>query len=97
MTREDYILNQARELKKLTSKMKKMSARYLDDNTSQKARQNLNADMNWCGMYIGQTEERLKYALGVLLPENAQETWEPSGWHSYKGIGDELSKTKFEL
>lgn len=81
----------------MNKKMKKYSARYQDPNTSRKQVRKINAEMNWIGMHIGQTEERIAFALGYLLPENAQKSWEPSGWHEYPGIGDELAKTKFEL
>jgi len=96
MTKSEYIRKHAIELDKLHKKMKKYSARYQDPNTSQKQVQKINAEMNWLGMQIGQTEERIAFALGYLLPEEAQKTWEPSGWHVYPGIGEELSKLKFD-
>jgi hypothetical protein len=96
MTRENYILHWAKELKKLIDKRTKLSERYQSQDTSHKQKQKLNAELNWQGMYIAQAEERLCFALGQLLPENAQSEYRPSPFHCYKGISEELKKTKFD-
>ena len=96
MTKTEYIKKHAMELDKLHKKMKKYSARYQDTNTTQNQVKKLSVEMNWLGMQIGQTEERIAFALGYLLPENARKTWEPSGWHTYPGIQGELERLKFE-
>lgn len=97
MTREEYIKYHATELKKLADKRKRLSERYTHKDTSHKQVQRLNAELNWVGMYIEQTEERLSFALGRLLPENAIAEYRPSGFHVYPGIRKELEKTKFDL
>lgn len=96
MKRQDYIKKQASELKRLVDKQEKMNIRYCSGDLTHNAMQKLNADMNWTGMYISQTEERLAFALGLLLPENARVEYQPSGFHRYDGIRKELEKIKFD-
>lgn len=40
--------------------------------------------------------QKAKLVNGYLLPHEAREEWHPSGWHSYKGIREELEKTELE-
>lgn len=96
MKRQDYIKKQACELKKLVDRKEKMNARYCSGNLTPSAMQKLNADLNWNGMYISQTEERLAFALGLLLPENSITEYRPSPFHRYNGIRKELEKIKFD-
>lgn len=96
MKRQDYIKQQALELKRACDKRAKLSERYISGNLTHSAMQKLNAEMNWLGMQIDQTEERLLFALGKLLPENAREFYYPSGFHKYNGIRKELEKIKFD-
>jgi len=77
-------------------KRRKVSDKILKGDLSPKQFLKLDAELNWVGMQIGQTEERLAFALGYLLPHEAREEWHPSGWHSYKGIREELEKTELE-
>jgi len=95
MKRQDYIKKQASELKRLIDSQEKKNARYCSGNLTHSAMQKLNADMNWNGMHISQTEERLAFALGYLLPENARQEYQPSAFHKYDGIRKELENTKF--
>jgi len=96
MKRQDYIKNQAVRLKQLIDKRDKLSDRYTSGDLTHKQTQRLSAEMNFLGMEIAQTEERLAFALGYLLPENAKEEYRLSGFHVYKGIRAELERTKFE-
>lgn len=96
MKRQDYIKKQASELKRLVDAREKMSVRYKSGSLTHNAMQKLNADMNWNGMHIAQTEERLSFALGHLLPENAITEYNPSPFHKYDGIRKELEKIKFD-
>lgn len=96
MKRHEYIKNQANELHRLHTKRLKVSDRILKGDLSPKQFLKLDAELNWIYMQIGQTEERLAFALGYLLPQEAREEWHPSGWHSYKGIREELEKTELE-
>ena len=96
MKRQDYIKTQAVRLKQLIDKRDKLSDRYASGDLTNKQAQRLSAEMNFLGMEIAQTEERLAFALGYLLPENAQEEYRLSGFHVYKGIRSELERTKFE-
>lgn len=96
MKRHEYIKKQAAELDRLCKKREKMSARRSSDNTSVKMVQNLEAELNWLGMQIGQTEERILFALGRLTLEDVREEWRPSAWHRYDGIRFELEKLKFD-
>lgn len=96
MKRHEYIKNQANELHRLHTKRLKVSGRILKGDLSPKQFQKLDAELNWIGMQIGQTEERLLFGMDRLRPEEAREEWHPSGWHSYKGIREELEKTELE-
>ncbi len=96
MTREEYIFNQAKELKKLSTKQKKLSERSMSGNLTQKATQNLHADMNWVGMEKSKTEERLGFVMGFLRLSDLREFYEPSAYHKYNGIRAEMEKLKFD-
>jgi len=95
MKRHEYIKKQAIELNSLCSKREKLKQRYNSD-LSPKMAQNISAELNFLGMSIDQTEERLSFALGRLLPENARQEYRPSPFHTYKGIRFELEKTVFD-
>jgi len=97
MTREEYILIQARELNKIAEKRKKLLERSYDTSQmTQNSVQKLYADMNWEGMHYGMTEERLGFAMGYLKLEDLRDTYEPSGWHKYPGIKKEMERLKFD-
>lgn len=96
MKRQDYIKTQASNYKSACDKREKLKYRYSMDNLSQKSMQNLSAELNFLGMNICQIEERLAFALGLLLPENARKEYRPSPHHIYKGIQFELEKIKFD-
>lgn len=81
MKRQDYIKDQASILKRLVDKREKTSKRYLSDDMSHKQKQNLNAELNFLGMEISKTEERLAFALGFLIPDNAKKEYRPSAFH----------------
>lgn len=97
MKRHEYIKKHAAELYRLCEKRSKLSKNYLDGDHTPKRKQAMNNDLNWLGMQIAQEEERLAFALGKLLPENAQSEYRPSSFHRYEGIRKELETTKFEL
>lgn len=97
MKRHEYIKAQAMELSRLCKKREKLSERYTSGNCTYSAMQKLNAELNWIGMDINKTEERLSFALGYLLPENAIKEYNPSGFHRYEGIQKELERIKFDL
>jgi hypothetical protein len=97
MTREDYILIQARELSKLAKRRKKLFEKSMDSSgMTQKSIQKLHTEMNWEGMNYSMTEERLGFALGHLTLDNLRDFYEPSAWNKYKGIREEMEKLKFD-
>jgi hypothetical protein len=96
MKRHEYIKSQAMELNRLCIKREKLSQRYQSGQLTHSAMQKLNAELNWLGMDISKTEERLSFALGHLLPQHAIKEYNPSAFHKYEGIGKELERTKFE-
>lgn len=96
MKRHEYIKKQAAELSSLCKKRERLSDRFCNGNPTHSQAQKLNAELNWCGMETAKTEERLAFALGLLLPENAVKEYRPSGFHVYPGIGAELAKIKFD-
>lgn len=96
MKKYEYIKRHASELYRLCEKRKKISNRYTSGECTHKQMQKLNAELNWLGMEINKTEERILFALGRLLPEDAQSEYNPSPFHKYEGIRKELEKLKFD-
>ena len=97
MTREEYILIQAKELNKIAKKRKKLSERSHDTTQmTQGAIQKLHTNMNWEGMNYSMTEERLGFATGHLNLDELRDFYEPSAWHKYKGIRGEMEMLKFD-
>lgn len=90
--RDEYLKNQERELNKLKVKRQKLSDRYVHGDLTQKKTQSLNAELNWVGMYISQTEERINFCNKKITANEALSEYNPSGFHCYKGIRSELEK-----
>lgn len=95
MKRADYIKQQAIILKRLSDQRDKKAGIDLMELSPKKAQQH-SVDLSWLGMNIEQTKERIAFGLGLLLPENARKEYQPSAFYRYKGIGEELSKLKFD-
>ena len=95
MKRADYIKQQATILKCLCDQRDKKS-RSDSTELSSKQAQKRGAALNFLGMNIEQTKERIAFGLGLLLPENARKEYRPSSFHRYDGVGVELARTKFE-
>lgn len=95
MKRVDYIKQQASILKRLCDQRDKKRGCDLMQ-LSPKQAQRRSSDLNFLGMDIERTKERLAFGLGLLLPEDARKEYRPSSFHRYDGIGAELDKTKFE-
>lgn len=95
MKRADYIKEQAAILKRLCDQREKKS-RSDSTGLSPKQAQKRGADLNYLGMNIEQTKERIAFGLGLLVPENARKEYRPSSFHRYDGIGSELERMKFE-
>lgn len=95
MKRANYIKQQATILKRLCDQRDRKRCCDLMQ-LSPKQAQKRSADLNFLGMDIERTKERLAFGLGLLLPENAREEYRPSSFHRYDGIGVELDKTDFE-
>lgn len=97
MTKEEYILIQAKQLNASAKKRKKLLEKSYDTSQmTQKATEKLYNDMNWEAMSYGMTEERLMFALGCKTLDELRDFYEPSGWHKYKGIRAEMEKLKFD-
>jgi len=95
MTREEYILLQAKELVRLSKKRQKLSLVDYSEVTPKRA-QAISTDLNWLGMHYSQCEEKLGYALGLLRLEDIRDYYEPSGFHKYDGVKKELERLKFD-
>lgn len=95
MKREDYIFAQAKALRTDMRKRRKQVEKLQSDVTLNQRRK-ITADINWLSMEIGQTEERLKFALGCINLNDVRKEWHPSGFHTYPGIKNELEKIVFE-
>ena len=97
MTKEEYILIEAKNLKRSAKKRKKLLEKSYDTSSmTPRAIQKLHADMSWEGMHYAMTEERLGYALGRITLDELKDYYEPSGWHKYNGVKSEMEKLKFE-
>jgi hypothetical protein len=92
MTTEEYIKFQANELFRLAKKRDKLSEDLFKGDLSAKAFDKKSADLNWTCMEIYKYQERIGYVLGYLKLDEVREYYEPSGFHRYKGIREELSK-----
>jgi len=88
--KEVYILMIA---KNLASNRKKIDALGSKDTSqmTQKRRGAHESDLTWECMNRSMNEERLRFAMGDLKPENCLEYYEPSAFHKYKGVREELS------
>jgi len=96
MTKEEYILNEAKNLKRSAQKRKKLLEKsYNTTGMTPKAIQRLHAEMNWEAMHYAMTEERIGFALGRITLDELRDSYEPSGWHKYNGIRGEMEKLKF--
>ena len=95
MKRVDYIKQQASILKRLCDQRDKKRGCDLMQ-LSPKQAQRRSSDLNFLGMDIERTKERLAFGLGLLLPEDARKEYRPSSFHRYDGIGAELEKIRFE-
>ncbi len=96
MKRQDYIRQQAATYKSLCDKRDKLSKRCIEEDMTPKKRQSIGAELDFLGMNIGQTEERLKFALGAITPEQCRIQWQVSAFHVYDGIRCELERIKFD-
>lgn len=95
MKRADYIKQQAIILKRLCDQRDKKTRCRLMESTSKKANK-IDVDLNWLGMQIDQTKERIAFGLGFLSPEDARKEYFPSEFHRYPGIKEELERLNFE-
>lgn len=95
MKRADYVKLQASILKKLCDQRDKKTKCRLMESTSKKAKK-IDVDLNWLGMQIEQTKERIAFALSFLSPEDARKEYFPSEFHRYPGIREELEGLNFE-
>lgn len=95
MTREEYILIQAKEMVRISKKRKKIFSVDYSKITPKRAKA-ISTNLNWLGMHYSQCEEKLGYALGLLRLEDIRDYYEPSGFHEYSGIKKELERLKFD-
>jgi len=97
MTKEEYIVNQSKELLKMVKKRKNLNSRlFKHDQLTDKAWQKLNTDLSWICMEIDKTRERIGYALGCLTLFELRDEYSPSGWHTYQGVKEEVKLLKFD-
>jgi len=95
MTKEDYILTQAKELVSLKKKSLKIRE-SLNADTSFSRTQKLHAEAQWVSMNISKTQERIGFALGFLNLEDLTKEYTPNGWQKQIGLKGELEKIKFD-
>lgn len=95
MKRADYIKQQAIILKRLCDQRDKKTRYRLMESTSKKAKK-IDVDLNWLGMQIEQTKERIAFGLGFLSSEDVRKEYFPSEFHRYPGIREELERLNFE-
>lgn len=95
MKREDYIKAIAKNLADNRKKIDKLGEADLR-NMSQAQIQKNQANLNWECMARSMNIERLRFALGDLKPEDCLDFYEPSSFHKYKGVREELLKLNLE-
>lgn len=95
MKRYEYIKKQATELFDLCKKRDKLHERTMQDLTP-KAAQKLSSELNWLGMHIDQTKERIGFAMGFLNIEDLRSEYRPSSFHKYDGIRKEMENLKLD-
>ena len=95
MTKYEYIKTHANELYKSSKKREKINERLNADN-SFKQTQKLHAELSWICMEIHKDEERIAFALGLKSIDELRDEYSPSGWHTYKGVKEELKNLKFD-
>lgn len=95
MKRAEYVKQQAVILKRLCDQRDKKTRCRLMESTSKKAKK-IDVDLNWLGMQIDQTKERIAFGLGFLSPEDVRKEYFPSEFHRYPGIREELERLNFE-
>lgn len=95
MKREDYIKIIAKKLSDNRKKIDKLSDKDFSQMT-QKQIGNNQANLDWECMNRSMNEERLRFALGDLKPEDCRDYYGPSAFHKYKGIREELEKLKLD-
>lgn len=95
MKREEYIKSLATELYRMRKRRDNLSGKDLMEMTP-KAAQKHNADLNWLGMEMSKTEERIGFAMGFLTLDDLREYYEPSAWHKYEGVRKEMENLKLE-
>lgn len=93
-TREQFVLSQSKELKRLVEK-KRFLHEKMDGDISEGRWKKLNNDLSWVCMNISKTEERIGYALGHLTLRDLRDVYNPSGWQTYKGVAEEMEKMIF--
>lgn len=96
MKKQDYIKQQATIYKSLCDKRDKLARRCIEEDMTPKKRQSIIAELDFLGMNIGQTEERLMFALGAITPEQCRSRWKVSAFHVYDGIRGELENLNFD-
>lgn len=89
--KEFYIKQIAVQLEKNRKRIDSLSSKDSSQMT-QRAIQKMNVDLNWECLHRSMNEERLRFALGDLKPEDCREHYEPSSFHKYRGVRAELEK-----
>lgn len=91
--REKYIKQVASALEKNRLKILKLQEKDTSQMT-ERTMSNHYASLNWECMHREMNEERLRWALGDLKASDVREFYEPSSFHKYKGIKEEILKIK---
>jgi hypothetical protein len=93
MKKEEYIKMIAKNLADNRKRIDKLGEANFQNMSDSQISKN-QANLNWECMNRSMNEERLRFALGDLKLEDCRDYYEPSAFHKYKGVGEELSKLK---
>lgn len=98
MTKEEYIYNHSKILLRDKRKANAISFNLVNnhDKLSEKRWSKLNADYSFLLMEIDKTKERIGYVLGYLTLFEMRDEYNPTGWHKYQGVKDEVKSLKFD-
>lgn len=97
ISRVEYAFMVIKRLKSINKRYVKLLEKSKLPFTERTPKQNdkLNVDLNWNRMNYEMERERLGYAMGFLSLNDLRDYYEPSAFHKYKGVRDEMEKIQF--
>lgn len=96
MERIEYAATHMKILSRLAKRREKIRLALENDGSlTDRKISSLRADLTLISMHIEQEKERIGYALGYLSLNDLREEWQPTGFHTYRGLRMELEGLPF--